>query len=89
MSHKRLERYYLHFTGNVLFPRDHNLKAFQRLSKAQGENYQLETPYFSMPFEILSVDVIVCPFDLGFLTVRIRIDQPATPALCLIWIRPM
>ncbi len=75
VSHKKLERYYLHFTGSVLFPRDHNPKAFQRMSKAEGEIYILETPFFSMPFKVLSVDVIVCPFDLGFLTVRIQINQ--------------
>ncbi|WJH32372.1 hypothetical protein N6H14_18440 [Paenibacillus sp. CC-CFT747] len=70
VSHRTMERYYLPFTANVLFPHEEDAESFQRYSKSLDLHCLLKTKFVNIPFRILSADVILCPFDLGFITVR-------------------
>jgi hypothetical protein len=76
VSHRNMERSYLPFTGNVLFPHEGDPEAFQRFSRAIGCDCTLVSRHNHIPFQVLSADVIICPFKLGFITVRIRLDKP-------------
>ncbi|WP_068609012.1 magnesium transporter CorA family protein [Paenibacillus swuensis] len=70
VSHQRMERYFLPFTSNVLFPHEDDPDAMQRFSKKLDLECELNTPFHAIPFRILSIDVMLCPFDLGFITIR-------------------
>lgn len=74
VSHKDMERYYLPFTNNVLFPHDEDEKSFQRYSKAINKHYRFEMMHSNCSFTIHSVDMLLCPFDLGFITIRVEIN---------------
>lgn len=80
VSHPRMERYYLPFTANVLFPRDEgDPEAFLRYSRACELSCLLRTRYNDIPFVIHSVDVVICPFNLGFITIRTELKDEAIP----------
>ncbi|WP_271751139.1 hypothetical protein [Cohnella sp. JJ-181] len=73
VSHRDMERYYLPFTNHVLFPPEDNEESFQRMSKALGTTGVLRTRYFDAPFALHAVDVVLCPFDTGFITLRVQL----------------
>ncbi|TJY41737.1 hypothetical protein E5161_11020 [Cohnella pontilimi] len=74
VSHPDMERYYLPFTNQVLFPAEDNVEAFRRLSKSLGMKAQLVSRQRRASFIIHSVDLFLCPFDTGFLTLRTELD---------------
>jgi succinate dehydrogenase hydrophobic anchor subunit len=75
VSHQQMERYYLPFTGQILFPHHDNPEAFRRYSKTHNLDCILESTFFTTNFRVLSTDIIVCPFELGFITLRTEIDE--------------
>lgn len=80
VSHEKMERSYLPFAAHVLFPREKDDEdSFRRFSRVNGLACTLEMPRQSVHFRVLSTDVILCPFQLGFLTVRIRIEEETLP----------
>ncbi|PZD96069.1 hypothetical protein DNH61_09125 [Paenibacillus sambharensis] len=83
VSHQHLERYYLPFTGSILFPDRHSASAFQRLSRVIEEGYELSLGERSISFCVQSVDVVICPFDLGFITTRVSIEEKLPYSLVL------
>lgn len=75
VSHRRMERYYLPFTGQVLFPGDHRPDAFRRFSKSlDGMRAELSVPEARYPFVVHSADVFLCPYDTGFVTLRVEME---------------
>ncbi|WP_253186946.1 hypothetical protein [Paenibacillus sp. GP183] len=75
VSHHEMERYYLPFTNNVLFPHQtDDESSFQRYSKRYEISCELKMEHATFPFAIHSVDVTLCPFDLGFITIRTELD---------------
>ncbi|SEU24037.1 hypothetical protein [Paenibacillus sp. NFR01] len=79
VSHEKMERSYLPFASHVLFPRDQEKDSFRRFSKANDLQCTLEMPSGSIAFRVLSTDIFVCPFQLGFLTIRVRIEEEHLP----------
>ncbi len=75
VSHREMEAYFLSFTNKVLFPHTEQQKGIKRYSKALNVNALLKTELVSIPFQIASIDVILCPFELGFLTIRTQIKE--------------
>ncbi|MCC3377373.1 hypothetical protein [Cohnella sp. REN36] len=80
VSHRNMERYYLPFTNHVLFPHEHHPEGFQRMSKKLDLRAALHMRHFEAPFDIYSVDVVLCPFDTGFITLRVGLAK-ASPTL--------
>ncbi|UUZ83382.1 hypothetical protein LJK88_05655 [Paenibacillus sp. P26] len=70
VSHLGMERYYLPFTNNVIFPHGESEEGFQRYSKRMDMVCTMESRQDAYNVKIHSVDVVLCPFDLGFITVR-------------------
>ncbi|MGG1575059.1 hypothetical protein [Fictibacillus sp. NRS-1165] len=83
VSHRNMEHYYLPFTSKILFPPRKEDRGFQRFSKSIDQKVSV-VEYFTLPFLLLSVDVIICPFGLGFLSLRTELannDLTYTEAL--------
>ncbi|MZQ81255.1 hypothetical protein GQF01_03845 [Paenibacillus sp. 5J-6] len=75
VSHREMERYYLPFTSKFLFPHaEGNEEGFRRYSKQMNLECSLHSPYYNLAFTIHSLDVILCPFDLGFITIRTELN---------------
>lgn len=75
VSHREMERYYLPFTSSFLYPHERdNEEGFRRYSKQMNVACSLHSPYYDLAFTIHSVDVILCPFDLGFITIRTELN---------------
>ncbi|MFC4100250.1 hypothetical protein [Paenibacillus xanthanilyticus] len=75
--HQALERYFMPYTCCILFPRSASDKnGFRRFAKTIGKACTLQTERGDMPFRLHAAEVIVCPFDLGFITLRIELEQP-------------
>ena len=75
VSHREMEAYYLPFTNQILFPYTEHQKGFQRYSKALKINANLTTEFVSIPFQVHSIDVLLCPYELGFLTIRTEVKK--------------
>ncbi|AEI45855.1 hypothetical protein [Paenibacillus mucilaginosus] len=75
VSHHNLERYYLPFTNRILFPRRDEDEGLRRFSKSMSLPCRMDTESGSIRFTIHSVDVILCPFDIGFITLRTELDR--------------
>lgn len=76
INHESLENYYLPFTNRILFPKKEDGKGFQRYSKKFDINSTFHTKGNSTNFSINSIDITVCPYQLGFLTLRIQLSNP-------------
>jgi hypothetical protein len=75
VSHRDMRSYYLPFTNKILFPSSEYEKGIQRYSKALSINGVLATNLIKIPFQIHSIDLNLCPYELGFLTVRAEIME--------------
>ena len=75
ISNVALNQHFLPYIERRLFPNSLEEDAFHRFSKAipkKGELVIHERHYF---FQILSVDVVLCPFGVGFITIRIELEK--------------
>ncbi|MED4237878.1 hypothetical protein [Priestia megaterium] len=70
VSHRDMEAYYLSFTNKILFPHSEKEKGLHRYSKPLNIRGKLITDTECIPFQIHSVDLTICPYELGFLTIR-------------------
>ncbi|MCA0755461.1 hypothetical protein KP806_10395 [Paenibacillus sp. N4] len=73
VSHLNLERYYLPFTNTMLFPHHDTDPGLHRYSKSLMQSGAMKSDYRQIGFTVQSVDVFLCPFDLGFVTVRVEL----------------
>ena len=70
-----LDTSFLALTTNILFPSSEHQKGFQRYTKTLNTIGLLKTKNYKIPFHIHSLDVIICPYNLGFLTIRTDINN--------------
>lgn len=75
VSHHDLEKYFVPFTNKLLFPEEMDKKGFRRYSKEINLVGILKNPYMQVPFTLHSIDVIICPFEQGFITLRTEITN--------------
>lgn len=71
IDHEDLENYYLPFTNRILFPKEEDGKGFQRYTKALGMKSTFKAPSYTADFVIHSVDIFICPYQIGLLNVRL------------------
>jgi hypothetical protein len=79
VSHRNMEAYFLSYTNQILFPHSEQQKGIQRFSKALNLSGHLKNKLISIPFTIQSIDVTLCPYELGFLTIRIELQEKNLP----------
>lgn len=79
ISHRELEHLFLPFTNQFLFPANsQDALSFQRFSKVIASDYEMLTPNCILPFHIHSVDIILCPYEIGMFTIRTELTRPCT-----------
>jgi len=75
VSHRDLEAFFHPLTNKILFPTSEQQKGFQRYTKKLDIIGRLTAKHVSIPFHIHSVDLFICPYDLGLLTIRTEINN--------------
>lgn len=70
VPHKRLNHYFLPYIEQILFPEQYKEKAINRYSKSLNLDCRLETAQNIYSMKIHSIDVYLCPFSIGMITVR-------------------
>lgn len=75
VSHRNMERFFLPYTEQLLFPQPGEKGGIHRYSKSVSEHAALNSPHRSYRFQIHSIDILMCPFDLCFITLRIELTD--------------
>lgn len=75
VQHEELDQYFLPFLEHKLFPSRTDQQGFLRFSKKVNETFTLEVHDTNFSFLINSIDIIVCPFGIGLITIRTEMDQ--------------
>lgn len=73
--HEELEQFFLPFIEDKLFPDKTNHRGFLRYSKIIEESFIYEVNDNKVNFIINSVDIILCPFGIGIVTIRAAMDE--------------
>lgn len=76
VSHKDMERYFMPYACCILFPRNlDDDEGFRRFAKPIGQSCMLHMASQDIPFILHAAEVVLCPFHLGFITLRIELDH--------------
>ncbi|MEK3887232.1 hypothetical protein [Bacillus sp. FSL K6-3431] len=71
---KELEQYFLPYVENKLFPASLKENGFHRFTKPIMKHFNLKLRDKSMFFQIQSVDIILGPFGIAFMTIRVQLE---------------
>lgn len=72
VSHFDLDQYFLPYIEQILFPSAHESDGFHRFSKPLQCTGILETRNDPISFEILSIDIFICPYHIGMINIRVQ-----------------
>lgn len=75
VQHEELDQYFLPFLEHKLFPSRTDQQGFLRFSKTVNETFILDVHDTNFSFLINSIDIMVCPFGIGLITIRTEMDQ--------------
>ena len=75
ISHEELEQFFLPFIEDKLFPPNTNNRGFLRYSKVVEDYFTYELNDNKFNFIINSVDIVLCPFGIGIITIRSAMNQ--------------
>ncbi|MFJ8063582.1 hypothetical protein ACIQYS_02995 [Psychrobacillus sp. NPDC096426] len=75
INHEELDQFFLPFVEDKLFPDSVNKRGFLRYSKEIKKSFTLEGNENKFDFNINSVDIILCPFGIGLITVRTEMTK--------------
>jgi len=75
VQHEELDQYFLPFIERKLFPHRTNQKGFLRFSKKGTEIFSMDVHNASFSFYVNSIDIMLCPFGIGFITIRTEMNQ--------------
>ncbi|MGG4489028.1 hypothetical protein [Metabacillus idriensis] len=70
IPHKRLKHYFMPYIEQILFPDKFKEKAINRYSKQLNLECRLETARNLISMKVLSIDIYLCPFSIGMITIR-------------------
>ncbi|OBZ10587.1 hypothetical protein A8L34_18540 [Bacillus sp. FJAT-27264] len=79
VSHEKMERTYLPFAAHVLFPQEDDEDSFRRFSRGNDLSCRMEMSQANVAFRVLSTDLFICPFQTGFVTLRVQIEEEKLP----------
>ena len=77
ISGKELEQYFLPYVENKIFPESRKENGFHRYFKTCMDQFTFKIRNTELPFMIRSTDIILGPFGIAFLTVRIELNTAA------------
>ena len=75
---KELKQYFLPYIEDKLFPVSLDDNGFHRFTKSIMKSFEYKLRNTTMSFVIQSVDIILGPFDIAFLTVKVQLDNHGT-----------
>ena len=75
---KELKQYFLPYIEDKLFPTSLDANGFHRFTKSIMKRFEYKLRNTTMSFVIQSVDIILGPFDIAFLTVKVQLDNHST-----------
>lgn len=73
ISHKELGQFFYPFIEDKLFPKRGSDRGFFRYSKEIGLEGVLQSPVTSTPFSLYSLDVWLCPANIGMIATRVEV----------------
>ncbi|MGZ9584532.1 hypothetical protein [Paenibacillus marinisediminis] len=75
VSHQEMEHMFLPFANQFLFPQNlDDPLVMQRYSRPMDMQCKLYFANSVIPFRILSADVLLCPYEIGIITIRTELD---------------
>ena len=75
---KELKQYFLPYLEEKLFPTSLDKNGFLSFSKSIMKRFEYKLGDTNIPFVIQSVNVILGPFDIAILTVKVQLASPRT-----------
>ena len=75
---KELKQYFLPYIEDKLFPASLHENGFHRFTKSIMKRFEYKLRNTNIPFVIQSVNIILGPFNISFLTVKVQLDSPRT-----------
>lgn len=75
VRHAELEQFFYPFVEDKLFPSEPTDKAFSRFSRSFEEHGELLVDGTTTPFQLHSLDITLCPFGIGILTIRLQVNK--------------
>ncbi|WP_225229625.1 hypothetical protein [Sporosarcina quadrami] len=72
---QELEQYFFPYVEHKLFPASITERGFHRFTKVVNENFQFEIHESIQTFIVRSIDVILAPFGIAFLSLRTELEQ--------------
>ncbi|MFB5087613.1 hypothetical protein PGC35_10380 [Psychrobacillus sp. PGGUH221] len=75
ISHKELDQFFLPYIEDKLFPFSTKDRGFLRYSKQIRDSYVYEVNGNNLDFTLNSIDIILCPFGIGLITIRTEMDK--------------
>lgn len=73
ISHKELGQFFYPFIEDKLFPKRESNHGFFRYSKEIELTGELQTPVITTEFDIYSMDVWLCPANIGMIATRVKL----------------
>lgn len=81
VNHDDLEAFFLPLTNKLFFPSSQQAKGYQRFSKKLQDRRSFPINNTDIDFQIHSVDLFLCPYEIGFITIRTEVCHlPLTDA---------
>ncbi|RFU67111.1 hypothetical protein D0469_15940 [Peribacillus saganii] len=76
VSHRSLEQFFLPNIEPILFPEDvKKIEGFRRFTKNLDLPCTFDSNHLHTGFEILSIDIFVCPFHIGIMNIRVELPK--------------
>lgn len=75
ISNEELDQFFLPFIEDKLFPPSIKNRGFLRYSKVIKDSFVYEVHDHTLNFIINSMDIVLCPFGIGIITIRVAMDQ--------------
>lgn len=75
VRHAELEQFFFPFVEDKLFPSSPHDNSFSRFSRSFEEHGELLVDGSTTPFQLHSLDITLCPFGIGLLTIRLEVNN--------------
>ncbi len=76
IRHRKLEKFFLPNIEQMMFPESmEEQKNIRRFTKVTDYSGELSSEFLTMPFHIPSIDIVICPFQIGIMTIRVKLPD--------------
>lgn len=75
VSHEEIAQFFYPYVEDKLFPTKTNSQDFLRFSKSFNLTGYLQCKHETFPYQIISIDITLCPFGTGIITMRLKMTD--------------